>query len=167
MAKSLKDYKRKEYKAVVIEDFVNGGVKTVYNQEAIQKALKEYSELEVTKIYSPTEQQRSKILDMVIAQTDEENGKVKAKMADVDIVLTIIPMLTDMDVNGTEDEEILREVIKNPDDVMISVSNVINHILLEITANYFSTLKVAGNLPADYLDALVKTTTNKKDNKKK
>lgn len=159
MAKSLKDYKRKEYRAVVVEDFETGIVKTIFNQEDIKKAIDNYTELEVTKIYNPSDEIKAEVMKLV--QADNEGKEVKAEVTDSDIVVKIIPMLTDMDVNGLEDEAILKEVLANPDNVMLAVSSVINQMLLEMISNYFATFKMLGSLPQEFITELSKNMDRK------
>lgn len=154
MANSIKNYKRKELRCVVVEDAVTGEVYKITNQDDMQKAIKEYSQWEVTKVYNPTQKQKNELWEMS-SKANEEN-KITVGIEGLDMIIKAIPMLTDIEVDLTveEDLETLQEVIQDPNRVMELVAQEVNIMLLDITNDYITNLKTLAKIPQDLINAI-------------
>lgn len=154
MAKNLRDYKRKELRCVIIEDFETGDVKKAIKQEDIEKALEQYTENEITKVYNPTTEQIKLIND--ILERKVEGEKVYSKIDGIDMLIKVIPMLTDIEIDLDKDEDIalINEIIEDPNDVFNEVVLELNKIIMNINLNWIEGLKLLNKLPDEIVNAL-------------
>lgn len=148
-------------KALVIEDFGdNGKVSINYNKSQFPRLLKDYSEFEITKIFEPTKEQEVVIVSKMLekAQVDE-NGKVKTSILMTDMLLEVIPMLTDieMEINleKEEDREYLKQLINDPIEVLKNVNEVLSNIMSRIFTEYVANLDKFDSLPKKEQDKIV------------
>jgi len=157
MAKSLKNYKRKSIACVIVEDFESGNVYKVVDEENIKNGIEKYTENEITYIYNPTQEQRSEILG--IFEKKEDDGKIKSTMKEIDMLTKVIPMLTDIEVNldNEEDLEIVRDNIQDPDKVFSKVVMELNSILMDINLEWVESLKMLHKVPSEIMDIISMT----------
>lgn len=146
-------------KALVVESVVdNGAVSTHYNKREFKQILEEYSEFEVTKIYEPTEKQQRDIMVKMLekAETDE-NGKVKTGLLMTEMILNVIPTLTDIEVDLTieEDREYLKELINDPVEVLSAVTDVLKNMLARIFSKYVEDMNKFNSLPKKQQDEII------------
>lgn len=156
--RNLKDYKRKELRCVIIEDFENGDVKKVVKQDEIERALLQYTDNEITKVYNPTTEQVKLIND--ILERKVEGEKVYSKIDGIDMLIKVIPMLTDIEIDLDKDEDIslINEIIEDPNDVFNEVVLELNKIIMNINLNWIDGLKLLNKLPDEIVNALAETT---------
>lgn len=154
MAKNLRGYKRRELRCVIIEDFETGDVKKAIKQEDIEKALEQYTENEITKVYNPTTEQLKTINELLERKVEED--KIYSKIDGIDMLIRIIPMLTDIEVDLTKDEdvELINEIISDPNDVFNEVVLELNKIIMNINLNWVEGLKMLNKLPDEIINAL-------------
>lgn len=154
MARLLKDYKRKELRCLIVEDFQNGDVFKVVGEEEIQHALGKYSEHEITRVYNPNAEQRAIIFDMM--SMEEKDGKIISKVNENDMLIRIIPMLTDIkvDLNLEEDIELINEILDDPNEVFQYVVDLLNDTLAVINSRYIENLKTLSKMPSEALEVL-------------
>ncbi|MGL5328842.1 MAG: hypothetical protein ACRDD7_06210 [Peptostreptococcaceae bacterium] len=154
MARDLRSLKRRDLKCIIIEDFETGRVFKINKPNDIKEALLKYSENEITKIYNPTKEQKAKIFK--IMEISEKEGKVVTQIKGEDVLIALIPMLTDIKIDLTlnEDLELIEEIIEDPNEVFEIVSRELNDILLSININYIENLKLISQLPSEILDNL-------------
>ena len=65
MARQLKDYKRKEIRCLIVEDFETGRVFKVNKEEEFENIIVKYTKDEITKVYNPTAKQKAEIYEMM------------------------------------------------------------------------------------------------------
>ena len=65
MARQLKDYKRKEIRCLIVEDFETGRVFKVNKEEEFENIIAKYTKDEITKVYNPTAKQKAEIYEMM------------------------------------------------------------------------------------------------------
>lgn len=152
--RNLKDYKRKEIRCLVIEDFETGDVLKINKKDEIEKGLLNYSENEITKIYNPSQKQLEEINSIIERNTDGE--KVYSKIDGIDMLIKIIPMLTDIeiDLNKEEDIELINEIISDPNDVFNEVVMEINKIIMNVNLKWIDNLKLLNKLPDEIINAM-------------
>jgi hypothetical protein len=154
MAKNLRDYKRKNIKCLIIEDFEMEKVFKVTKDKEIEECLLKYTENEVTKIFNPTIEQTKIINDII--ERSVEGDKVYSKIDGVDMLVRVIPMLTDIkvDLDNDEDIELINEIISDPNDVFNTVVNELNKIIMDINLKWIDNLKLLNELPDDVINVL-------------
>ena len=154
MAKMLKNYKRRELNSVVVEDFETGKVFKIVDMDEIERAINKYSENEITKIYNPTQKQKDELFSVMSMK--EEDGVIKTKLEGIDMFTRVIPMITDIDIDLTKEEDIdlIQEIIKDPGEVFEHVAVVINEILCTMNLMWIENTKIIGKLPNEVLDTL-------------
>lgn len=152
--RNLKDYKRKEIRCLVIEDFETGDILKINKKDEIEKSLLNYSENEITKIYNPSQKQLEEINSIIERNTDGE--KVYSKIDGIDMLIKIIPMLTDIeiDLNKEEDIELINEIISDPNDVFNEVVMEINKIIMNVNLKWIDNLKLLNKLPDEIINAM-------------
>lgn len=152
--RNLKDYKRKEIRCLVIEDFETGDVLKINKKDEIEKGLLNYSENEITKIYNPSQKQLEEINSIIERNTDGE--KVYSKIDGIDMLIKIIPMLTDIeiDLDKEEDIELINEIISDPNDVFNEVVMEINKIIMNVNLKWIDNLKLLNKLPDEIINAM-------------
>lgn len=154
MAKSLKNYKRKELRCIIVEDFESGEIKKLIKQEEIDEALLKYTNNEITKVYNPTNEQLKEINELM--ERKVEDDKVYSKIDGIDMLIRVIPMLTDIevDLNKDEDIDLINEIIADPNEVFNEVVLELNKIMLNINLNWVEGLKILNKLPDELINAL-------------
>ena len=152
--RNLKDYKRKEIRCLIIEDFETGNVFKAVKEEEIKNCLLKYSENEITKVYNPTQNQIEEINS--IMERKAEDGKVYSKIEGVDMLIRVIPMLTniEVDLDREEDIELINEIISDPNDVFNEVVMELNKIIMNINLKWIDNLKLLNKLPDEIINAM-------------
>lgn len=152
--RSLKDYKRKEIRCLIIEDFETGNVFKAIKEEEIKNCLLKYSENEITKVYNPTQNQIEEINS--IMERKAEDGKVYSKIEGVDMLIRVVPMLTniEVDLDREEDVELINEIISDPNDVFNEVVMELNKIIMNINLKWIDNLKLLNKLPDEIINAM-------------
>lgn len=158
MAKNLKGYKRKELRCIIVEDFETGDIKKLIKSEDIEQALLRHTDNEITKVYNPTTEQVKLIND--ILERKVEGEKVYSKIDGIDMLIKVIPMLTDIeiDLDKEEDMALINEIIEDPNDVFNEVVLELNKIIMNINLNWIDGLKLLNKLPDEIVNALAETT---------
>ena len=154
MAKQLKDYKRKEIRCLIVEDFETGRIFKINKEEEFKNILNKYTEDEVTKIYNPDANQKAKIYELMDIKA--EDGTVIGTIDGVDLLIKIIPMLTDIkvDLNKEEDIELINEIIADPNEVFNMVANELNGIILRMNLEWIENLKLLNEMPDEVINVL-------------
>lgn len=154
--RNLKDYKRKEIRCLVIEDFETGDIFKINKKDEIDRGLLNYSENEITKIYNPSQKQLEEINSIIERNTDGE--KVYSKIDGIDMLIKIIPMLTDIkiDLDKEEDIELINEIISDPNDVFNEIVTEINKIIMYANLKWIDNLKLLNKLPDEIVNAMAK-----------
>lgn len=154
MAKQLKDYKRKEIRCLIVEDFETGRIFKINKEEEFKNILNKYTEDEVTKIYNPDANQKAKIYELMDIKA--EDGTVIGTIDGVDLLIKIIPMLTDIkvDLNKEEDIELINEIIADPNEVFNMVANELNGIILRMNLEWVDNLKLLNEMPDEVINIL-------------
>ena len=155
MSKKLSNLKRKNLRCLIVEDFETGEVYKFIKEDEINKAIGKYTESEITKVYNPTPEQIKMI--NALMDRDIENGKATSNLNSVDMLLNVIPMLTDIeiDLDIEEDKDVISEIIANPNELLNEVLLEINKILVGINLDWINGLKLLNKLPSEVIDALV------------
>lgn len=158
MAKNLREYKRKEIRCLIVEDFETGDIKKLIKKEDIEGALLKYTDNEITKVYNPTNEQLKEINELM--ERKVEGGKVYSKIDGIDMLIRVIPMLTDIeiDLDKQEDVDLINEIISDPNEVFNEVVLELNKIILNINLNWIEGLKIMNKLPDEIINALANET---------
>ena len=158
MAKNLREYKRKEIRCLIVEDFETGDIKKLIKKEDIESALLKYTDNEITKVYNPTNEQLKEINELM--ERKVEGDKVYSKIDGIDMLIKVIPMLTDIeiDLDKQEDVDLINEIISDPNEVFNEVVLELNKIILNINLNWIEGLKIMNKLPDEIITALADET---------
>lgn len=158
MAKNLREYKRKETRCLIVEDFETGDIKKLIKKEDIESALLKYTDNEITKVYNPTNEQLKEINELM--ERKVEGDKVYSKIDGIDMLIRVIPMLTDIeiDLDKQEDVDLINEIISDPNEVFNEVVLELNKIILNINLNWIEGLKIMNKLPDEIINALADET---------
>lgn len=114
-------------KALVIEDFGTGEIKTYYNKYEFEELLSKYTENEVTKVFEMTPDIKNKILKVISENVQGEDNKIKIDIDGIEIFTKIFPIITDMDfdMDLKEDYDYLFDLVTNPTEWMDEVLKVV------------------------------------------
>ena len=158
--RDLKSFIRREVRCVIVEDFETGKVFKITNKEQIDKALIRYTENELTRVYNPDKKQKEEI--MSIFEVKEENGKVVSKISGADMLIKVVPILTDipLDLDSEEDIEVINQIIEDPNEVFEMVAGELNEIICALNLAWIENLRAISKLPHDVIDALIEGTEN-------
>jgi hypothetical protein len=121
-------------KALIVEDFSTGEIKTYYNKYEFEDLIKKYTEIEVTKVFETTPEIKTEIIKIIGKSMKDKDGKVSIKIDGLDIFARIFPIITDMkfDLDIEEDYDYLMELINNPTEWMEEVLNVVTPRLQKV-----------------------------------
>jgi hypothetical protein len=108
-------------------------------------------------IYNPTKEQKKLIIDLLlsnISKEDLDNEKtVKPNINGYDIILTLLPELTNvdlsLDVNDPEHKELIENIINDPSDELLDIRDEINKIVNRQFIRYYEYLKELTNMPEE------------------
>lgn len=152
--RNLKDYKRKELRCIIIEDFETGDVFKVVKDEDIGKCLVKYTDNEITKVYNPTDKQVKEINELLERKVEGE--KIYSKIEGMDMLIKVIPMLTNIkvDLDKKEDVELINEILSDPNQVFQEVVTELNKIIMNINLQWIENLKILNKLPDEIIGAL-------------
>jgi hypothetical protein len=116
-----------DIKALIIEDFSNGEIKTYYNKYEFENLIKKYSKNEVTRVFETTPQIKNEIIKIISKNMKDKDGEINVNIDGLDIFAKIFPAITDMDfdLDIREDYDYLIELINNPTEWMEEVLNVV------------------------------------------
>lgn len=156
-------------KCLVIEDFgksgTAGAIKVEYDKTKFEDILSRYTDWEVTKIFEPTQDQKTYIILKLLKNWnfDKKEGEDHTHLDMDDMFFEILPMLTDMpfDVNKEEDAEELREIIYNPPEVVAIIETEITKMIFRLMSNYIDNMKVTDHLSKPLKDAYMFELENK------
>lgn len=133
----------------------NGEIEKITNQEEINTALSTYEEEMIVQMFNPTEKQKEKILEILESNTTDE--KVETDSA---IILELIKMLTDVEID-LEDEEEIKEVLNEPNDMLVMLNMEINTILLNMVSLQFANISNMAKLQPELLKTVVESMDEK------
>lgn len=154
MSKNLKDYKRENIKCLIVESFETGKIHKIIGNNNIQNAIEKYTENEITYVYNPTQEQKKYILGLL--EIKEENNKMNIELGETDILVKVMPILTDIkiDLDSEEDIKIIKEILGDPSQVFTMVMLELNDIILDINLEWIENLKTVGKIPNELIELL-------------
>ena len=154
MARQLKDYKRKKIRCLIVENFETGRVFKVNKEEEFENIIAKYTKDEITKVYNPTAKQKAEIYEMMDIKNEED--KLIGTIEGVDLLIKVIPMLTDIevDLDKEEDIELINEIVVDPNEVFNMVANELNSIILRMNLEWIDNLKLLNEMPDEVINVL-------------
>lgn len=166
MSKKISELKRKEIRCLVVENFEDNIVYKIHDKDKMKEILETHLDIEITKVYNPNNDIKAKIYDLMDRKL--EGDKAKSKINEIDMLIKVIPLLTDIeiDLDEKDDIEAIREIISDPNDVFSSILEEINKIILKMNLDWIENLKVIGQLPDDVLKVLAKVNNEELENGK-
>ena len=144
-------------KCLIIENFQNGTVTVEYNKGKFEEILKENTFWEVTKIYEITKETRELLVNKLLQNSEvDENGKAKSSISETELIVDILPIISDIPytLELEEDMEELKEILKNPTEVLQKISNVVYAMLINVFNDFIKQTKDIENLPKETQDLL-------------
>lgn len=147
--------KRREVKCVIFETR-DGKMIVENNTEKINKLLLEIENPII--IYNPTQSQKEEI-HKIINKSFSKDGK-QISMNPEDIILDILPIISniilDLHRENTEDMNIIKEIISDPQPVFERTIIVIKEVIKEISSQYLSVLNDIIEMPKEARENLFK-----------
>lgn len=146
-------------KALVIESFETGEIKTYYNKGEFENLLSKYTENEITKVFEITNKIKEIILNILIKNMKlDEEGKATTEINSIEMIAKIFPTMTDMDFNIDleEDVEYLSELIETPTEWMREVNDVVIPRITKITKELMKDMEKFNSLPKEKQEEILK-----------
>ena len=133
-------------KALVVENYINGEIKTYYNKNEFQTIIDNNDKMAVTKIFELTKENKDYIILKLISNMDiNDSNKMECNINNLDMFAKILPITTDIpyDWDVEEDREELMELVNNPTEFMSIVQsviyNMIKNVFCDVVKNIIST----------------------------
>lgn len=148
-------------KALIIEDFKSGEIKTYYNKNEFEELLSRYTENEITRVFEITDKIRETVLELLIKsmKVDSEGGAT-VEINSIEMISKIFPIITDMDftIDLEEDIQYISELIENPTEWMEEVSGVVIPRIAKLTKELEKDLDKFNALPKEQQQRIIKET---------
>lgn len=178
MAKKLQDLmlknddNGKQLRCLIVEDYKTGSVRKIRDRDKFESILKEVDEMFITKIYEPTAEQRNELLNTLQAHKDEAGEVVEVPE---NVVLFTMLQFTDLELDSSvfeENEELLEQVLSNPNPLFMAIKNELDLMFIESIAMLIDITDSYRQLPDEWLDLSnqlgeVKTKIKQQEKKKK
>ena len=85
-----------------------------------------------------------------------EEDKLIGTIEGIDLLIKVIPMLTDIevDLDKEEDVELINEIVADPNEVFNMVANELNSIILRMNLEWIDNLKLLNEMPDEVINVL-------------
>lgn len=90
-------------------------------------------------VKNPTKEQRQEIVDMFTQGISADGEEVKANITGEDVLLKLMPMLTNVDLGLEDDSELLQEILDDPSETLLEIQDEIGEIIEGIVKRFVKT----------------------------
>ena len=110
------------------------------------KRVEIYKSYDGVNVYNPNDEQKIQIIELFQNSIKDEEDDVEIN--DQDVMLKLIPMLTNIEIDF-EDNDLIQEVINDPSDLLLDVIQDINDIVEVVVTRTVKTLNKLAELPEE------------------
>lgn len=153
--KMRKDDGERQIKCLIVEDFKTGDVVKYYNSNDFDLIIKETDGMFLTKVYSPTQQEKEELIKSLKDDITVEDGYVSAEITEARTVIGLFKKFTDLEID-LANNDLIEEVVANPNELFIAIKLEMDKILMSTFESYISTYKTLKSNP-NAQEALVKS----------
>lgn len=144
--KMRQDEGQRQIKCLIVEDIVTGDVAKHFNPEDFKNIIKNTNKEHLTKVYSPTVEDKQKMLEKIKDNITVGEQELNVNITEEDMIMQLFAMFTDLEID-LEDKELIREVVANPNDVFLAIKIEIDKILMSIFENFIATQRTLQSNP--------------------
>lgn len=144
--KMRKDDGERQIKCLIVEDVTTGDVAKHFNHADFKKIINNTDKKFLTRVYSPTVEDKQNLLEKIKDSIVVEEQSVNVNITEEDMIMQLFVMFTDLEID-LEDKELIREVVKNPNDVFIAIKIEIDKILMAIFETFIATQRTLQSNP--------------------
>lgn len=159
--KMRKDEGERQIKCLIVEDVLTGDVVKYFNPSEFSTVLQMTEKDNLTKVYSPTVEDKQKMLETIKDNIVVDNESVSVDITEEDMIMQLFAMFTDLEIDLT-DKELINEVVANPNDVFIAIKIEIDKILMSIFETFIATQRTLQSNP-HATEMIIKDMSNEKD----
>jgi hypothetical protein len=105
-----------------------------------------YKSYDGVDVFNPNDEQKIKIIELFQESIKDEDDGVEIN--DQDVMLKLIPMLTNIEIDF-EDNDLIQEVINDPSDMLLDIIQDINDIVEGVITRTVKTLNKIAELPEE------------------
>lgn len=156
-----KDEGERQIKCLIVEDVLTGDVVKYFNPSEFSTVLQMTEKDNLTKVYSPTVEDKQKMLETIKDNIVVDNESVSVDITEEDMIMQLFAMFTDLEIDLT-DKELINEVVANPNDVFIAIKIEIDKILMSIFETFIATQRTLQSNP-HATEMIIKDMSNEKD----
>lgn len=162
MSKRIDDVKTgKTIRCLFIEDYKTTQIKKVRDPKLFKEIIENTDEMFLTKVYQPTSEDKVELIKYIQKHSIDENGKKRFKQTNEEVYMWLLRFT---DIEPSENYEDNVYAIQNPNELLIQISQELNTIMMEVTANYQEIKRTYDNLPDFVIESLIENE-KKLDNK--
>jgi len=129
-----------------------------------KKIRKTFGEGEfAVEVYNPSPEQQNQITQMFLDKLDKnEEIEIDGKL----VLLKLIPMLTNIDLDLDENDDLVEEILNDPSEILELVTLEITDIIQSIVNKTIKNIENLANLPKEQLEKVLQENKSEEENKK-
>lgn len=155
MSKRIDDVKTgKTIRCLFIEDYKTTQIKKVRDPKLFKEIIENTDEMFLTKVYQPTSEDKVELIKYIQKHSIDENGKKRFKQTNEEVYMWLLRFT---DIEPSENYEDNVYAIQNPNELLIQISQELNTIMMEVTANYQEIKRTYDNLPDFVIESLIES----------
>lgn len=104
-------------------------------------------------VYNPNPEQKKEIMELITKSIDEKSQDIE--ISGRDIMLQLIPMLTNIHLDLEDNEELLNEILEDPSDELLEVVDELNDIIKFVGNRMIKNIQNLAELPKEELEKLL------------
>ena len=143
--KMRKDEGERQIKCLIVEDTTGDAVK-YFNPSEFQSIIETTDKDRLTKVYSATLEDKQKMLETLKDNIVVEDGAISVNLTEADMIMQLFVMFTDLEID-LADQELINEVVANPNDVFVAIKIEIDKILMSIFETFIATQRTLQSNP--------------------
>ena len=136
---------------------------TDLGMDKIYKIIKTDKNTEDIEIYNPNEKQRKEIIQMIIEGKDKD-----IFITSEQVILKLIPMLTNINFNIKEDDkDEIQRILNSPSKILSEVVVILTELIQKVVDDFVTVVEEIEKMPKDAVNKLLKNSeeTKEKDTK--
>lgn len=112
-------------------------------------------------VYNPSPEQKQEILRIMAESVDINTGRIN--ISGQDLLLKFIPLLTNIYIDF-ESQELIKEVLNDPSDMLLQVQDYIEEIVSNITNRTLKSIRDISDLPDEVINEILSKDNINNDN---
>lgn len=143
--KMRKDDGERQIKCLVVES-ESGDVVKYYNPSEFQTIINTIDKDHLTKVYSPTVEEKETMLEKIKDSIIVEDGAVNVNITEADLIMQLFTMFTDLEID-LEDKELINSVVANPNELFVAIKIEVDKILMSVFESFIATQRTLQSNP--------------------